>query len=81
MVDIVVNNIPALAVNTSLSTSALQSVGSRWTDPSQFHPQCWIDYNNNTSVEYWYVVSRLPETRVVLTAKAGSVTTSFLLWM
>lgn len=53
MVDIVVNNIPALTTNTSLSTTALQSVGSRWTDPNQFHPQCWIDYNNNTSVEYW----------------------------
>ena len=55
MVDIVVNNIPSLTVAEATDGGALAAAGSRWTDPSQFHPQCWIDYNNQTSVEYWYV--------------------------
>ena len=53
MVDVVINNGPSLSVNTSLSTTALQADGSRWTDPAEFHPQCWIDFSNTTSVEYW----------------------------
>ena len=53
MVDVVINNVPSLNVNTSLSSSALQADASRWTDPAEFHPQCWIDYSNQTSVEYW----------------------------
>ncbi len=53
MVDVVINNVPSLSVNTSLSTTALQADGSRWTDPAEFHPQCWIDFSNTTSVEYW----------------------------
>jgi alpha-amylase len=61
MVDIVVNNIPSLSVNTSTNATALSSDGSRWTDPSYFHPFCWIDYSNTTSVEYcWLGDDNLP---------------------
>lgn len=55
MVDVVVNNIPALSVDTSQSTSALQADLSFWSDPADFHSQCWVDYSNQTSVEYWCV--------------------------
>ncbi|GFZ44160.1 1,4-alpha-D-glucan glucanohydrolase 1 [Saitozyma sp. JCM 24511] len=55
MVDIVVNNIPSLSVNASTNATALTADGSRWTDPSYFHPFCWIDYNNQTSVEYCWL--------------------------
>ena len=61
MVDIVVNNVPALSVQTSQSTQALQSDGSYLTNPNQFHSQCWIDYNNQTSVENcWLGDNNLP---------------------
>jgi alpha-amylase len=55
MVDIVVNNIPSLSVNASTNATALTADGSRWTDPSYFHPFCWIDYSNQTSVEYCWL--------------------------
>ncbi|WVF71631.1 hypothetical protein IAT40_006439 [Kwoniella sp. CBS 6097] len=51
MVDVVVNNVPSLNVKDAFNTDALKADGSLWTDPSEFHPQCWIDYNNQTSVE------------------------------
>lgn len=61
MVDIVVNNIPGTTVNDSFSTSDLVADGSIWTDPSEFHPQCWIDYSNQTSVENcWLGDDKLP---------------------
>ncbi|RXK40840.1 alpha-amylase [Tremella mesenterica] len=61
MVDIVVNNIPSLSVSASLSSSSLAADNSYWTDPSDFHPQCWIDYSNATSVEYcWLGDDKLP---------------------
>jgi hypothetical protein len=53
MVDIVVNNVPALSINTSQSAAALQADNTIWSDPSYYHEQCWIDYNNQTSIEYW----------------------------
>ena len=55
MIDVVINNIPALDVNTSLSSTALQADLSAWTDPNYFHPHCPIDYSNQTSVENWSV--------------------------
>lgn len=55
MVDIVINNIPSLAVDEALHPEQLEAVGSYWTKTEQFHPQCWIDYSNATSVEYWWV--------------------------
>ncbi|KAK4686429.1 hypothetical protein P7C73_g3699, partial [Tremellales sp. Uapishka_1] len=61
MVDIVINNVPSLSVNTSTSTAALVADGSRWTDPAEFHEFCWIDYENQTSVEYcWLGDNNLP---------------------
>ncbi|CAD6578592.1 MAG: hypothetical protein TREMPRED_002226 [Tremellales sp. Tagirdzhanova-0007] len=61
MVDVVVNNIPSLSINTSMSSAALQADGSLWTDPAEFHPQCWIDFSNQTSIEYcWLGDNKLP---------------------
>ena len=60
MIDVVINNIPALSVNTSLSSTALQADLSAWTDPNYFHPHCPIDYSNQTSVENWFVLSFIP---------------------
>lgn len=54
MVDVVINNVPALSTDTALTTEALKADGTRWTDPADYHPQCWIDYNNATSVENWW---------------------------
>ncbi|OCF74806.1 alpha-amylase [Kwoniella mangroviensis CBS 8886] len=51
MVDVVVNNIPSLNAYDAVNSTALKLDGSLWTDPSEFHPQCWIDYSNQTSVE------------------------------
>ena len=56
MVDIAIGFIPALNVDAAQSTANLEADNSLWTDPSEFHQQCWIDYNNNTSVEFWYVL-------------------------
>jgi len=53
MVDIVINNVPALSTRTSHNMEALQADNAIWTDPSYYHEQCWIDYGNQTSVEYW----------------------------
>lgn len=53
MVDVVVNNVPSLNVKDALSADSLKSDGLIWDDPAYYHNQCWIDYNNNTSVEYW----------------------------
>lgn len=53
MVDVVVNNVPGLRVGDALSADTLKSEGLIWDDPSYFHKQCWIDYNNQTSVENW----------------------------
>jgi len=55
MVDVVVNNIPSLAIDTYKSPDALKADGAIWTKTEQYHSQCWIDYSNTTSVEYWYV--------------------------
>nr|WVH01977.1 alpha-amylase [Naematelia aurantialba] len=61
MVDIVVNNVPSLNISTALSSSALQADGSRYTNPAYFHPQCWIDYSNDTSIDYcWLGDDKLP---------------------
>ncbi|ORY32604.1 glycoside hydrolase superfamily [Naematelia encephala] len=61
MVDIVVNNVPALSTATALSTQQLQADGSRYTNPAYFHPQCWIDYTNQTSIDYcWLGDDKLP---------------------
>ncbi|KAK8864242.1 hypothetical protein IAR55_001488 [Kwoniella newhampshirensis] len=61
MVDVVVNNVPGLTVNDTESSKTLVTDGSRWTDPSEFHPQCWIDYSNATSIEYcWLGDDKLP---------------------
>lgn len=53
MVDVVVNNVPALHGSDSRSADALRAGGLIWDSPDYFHDQCWIDYNNQTSVEYW----------------------------
>lgn len=45
MVDIVVNNIPGTTINDPFNTSALVADRSIWTDSSEFHPQCWIDFD------------------------------------
>lgn len=55
MVDVVVNAVPGLRVSDALSADALKSQGLIWDDPAYYHPQCWIDYNNQTSVENWSV--------------------------
>lgn len=55
MVDVAVNNVPSLNVHDSLDPVALAADNSRWTQPEYFHPHCWIDYGNTTSVEQWYV--------------------------
>ncbi|KIR67164.1 alpha-amylase [Cryptococcus bacillisporus CA1873] len=61
MVDIVVNNIPGTTINDPFNTSALVADRSIWTDSSEFHPQCWIDYSNQTSVENcWLGDDKLP---------------------
>lgn len=57
MVDVAVNNVPSLNVHDSLDPVALAADNSRWTKPEYFHEHCWIDYNNVTSVEQWYVSS------------------------
>lgn len=53
MVDVVVNNVPALHWQDSQSADSLKASTLIWDDPAYFHPHCWIDYSNNTSVEYW----------------------------
>ena len=53
MVDIVVNNVPSLSVGEAHDTAALQAAGALFTKPEEYHPQCWIDYSNETSVEQW----------------------------
>lgn len=61
MVDIVVNNIPALEVDTYLSSDKLVADDAFWTETEYYHPQCWIDYSNTTSVEYcWLGDDKLP---------------------
>ncbi|KAL7421747.1 hypothetical protein Q5752_003518 [Cryptotrichosporon argae] len=55
MVDIVVNNIPALSTNDSTNTTALAADTNLWTLPEYFHEFCWIDYSNTTSVEYCWL--------------------------
>ena len=53
MVDVVVNNVPSLHWEDSESASALQASTLMWDDPAYFHQHCWIDFSNQTSVEYW----------------------------
>ena len=55
MVDVAVNNVPSLNTHDSQDPNALSADNSRWTKPEYFHEHCWIDYNNVTSVEQWYV--------------------------
>jgi alpha-amylase len=57
MVDVAVNNVPAMHTADSLDPTALAADNSRWTKPEYFHEHCWIDYSNTTSVEQWCVYS------------------------
>ena len=56
MVDVVVNNVPSLHWQDSASADALKASTLIWDDPSYFHQHCWIDFSNQTSVEWWYVL-------------------------
>ena len=61
MVDVVVNNIPSLSIGEASSSDELKAAGALWTEPAEFHPQCWIDYSNATSVEQcWLGDDKLP---------------------
>lgn len=51
MVDIVVNNVVAINTDDAKNSTKLKADGVLWTDPADYHSQCWIDYNNQTSVE------------------------------
>ena len=51
MVDIVVNNVVAIDGKDATDSEKLKADGVLWTDPADYHPQCWIDYSNQTSVE------------------------------
>ncbi|KAL1405411.1 hypothetical protein Q8F55_009042 [Vanrija albida] len=61
MVDIAINSIPTLNQNDAVSADSLSTDGSMWTDPAYFHPQCWIDFSNQTSCEVcWFGDANLP---------------------
>ncbi|ORX36860.1 glycoside hydrolase superfamily [Kockovaella imperatae] len=61
MVDIVVNNVPSLSINDSLSTEALQAADVFWTNPDQYHPYCPVNFSNLTSEQYcWLGDLKLP---------------------
>lgn len=50
MVDVAINGIPSLTNKTD--TNSLQAQPEViWQDPADYHPICWVDYNNATSVE------------------------------
>lgn len=56
MVDVVVNHIPGIDVAglnniTQLDSASLAAMGSIWTEASQFHSFCPMDYSNHTSEE------------------------------
>lgn len=60
MVDVVIQNVPSLNVQDALHPENLAADNSRWQKPEYFHPQCWIDYSNQTSVENWCVFGLIP---------------------
>jgi alpha-amylase len=52
MVDVVVNHVASLTTATD-EASLKSQPDLLWQNPTDFHPQCWIDYSNATSVEQW----------------------------
>jgi glycosidase len=54
MVDIVVNNVVATP-GANVTQMVKDDPNILWRDDDMFHPECWIDYNNASSVEQWLV--------------------------